>query len=156
DIKDDAVVCKHCHRELFVIKPLLQKIDALSARVAQLEREAGGPKTFVEMPQPPQPETRAETSVVPERNYISIRPGKIFVLCYLTLVAAHYFIILHYDLKLIYMKFASIAVPFLFGLLCRENQSRNLRTELVLGLSIAVAAILTMLLMTSWIDKVPF
>src|SRR5262249_52005255 len=39
---------------------------------------------------------------------------------------------------------------------CRENQSRNLRTELVLGLSIAVAAILTMLLMTSWIDKVPF
>ena len=27
EVKDEAVVCKHCHSELFVVRPLLEKIN---------------------------------------------------------------------------------------------------------------------------------
>ena len=29
EIKDEAVVCKHCHRDLLLVKPLLERISRL-------------------------------------------------------------------------------------------------------------------------------
>jgi hypothetical protein len=150
DIKDDAIVCKHCHRELFVVKPLLAKIDELSARVAQLEASATA--MAAEMPRV---ERRPDDDTRLRHSPVSLAPWKIFVLCYLALVAAHYLIVVHYDLKLVYLKFASIAVPFVFGLICRESESQSLRNELVLGLGIAATAILTMLAVTARVANVP-
>ena len=40
EVKDEAVVCKHCHSELFVVRPLLEKVNALSARLAVLGETA--------------------------------------------------------------------------------------------------------------------
>ena len=36
-VKDSALVCKHCGRDLFVIRPLMAKLDAAASRLAVLE-----------------------------------------------------------------------------------------------------------------------
>ena len=63
---------------------------------------------------------------------------------------------MQFDLKLIYMRFVSIAAPLIFGLLCRESERKTLGTELLLGFAIAVAAIPSMAAVVSEVDKVPF
>ena len=50
EIKDEAVVCKHCHRDFFIIRPLLKKIDEISKRVDELE---SAPAPFWAAPEAP-------------------------------------------------------------------------------------------------------
>ena len=47
DVRDEAVVCKHCHSELFVVKPLLSKINEMSARLAVFSEAAPNAESLV-------------------------------------------------------------------------------------------------------------
>ena len=40
-VKDSAIVCKHCSRDLFVVRPLMDKLAAAMERLETLE--AGSP-----------------------------------------------------------------------------------------------------------------
>ena len=147
EVKDEAVVCKHCHSELFVVRPLLAKISEMSARMAAL--------TITE--------EHLEAEAVSHAHHRSARhhrPGlsalESVALTYIGLVLAHFLIIVHFDSKLLYLRLVSIAIPFFFGFLCRESEKTNLLSELLWGVVVAVAAILSMAAVVSEVDKVPF
>ncbi len=36
-VADDAIVCKHCHRELFLIRPLMDKLAEATRRIQAFE-----------------------------------------------------------------------------------------------------------------------
>ena len=57
DINDQAVVCKHCQRDFFIILPLLKTLNEMGKRIEALETEIANPalltKTVVTTGRPP-------------------------------------------------------------------------------------------------------
>lgn len=51
DIKDEAIVCRHCHRDLTFLKPLERKIDELRSEVASLSDCVGKMAAFLDRQQ---------------------------------------------------------------------------------------------------------
>jgi hypothetical protein len=148
EIKDEAAACKHCHRDLFVARRLLDRIDEMNKRLA-LAESAGSHGS--------EPATgTVQTSRAAKQRYIELTALEAFTLTYIFLVLAHFLIVVHFDLKLSFLRLVSIAVPFVFGLLCKDSERKTLTPRLVLGVLVAVAAIITMAGIVSTVDKVPF
>jgi hypothetical protein len=146
-INDEAIVCKHCRRDLFLVRPLMDKLAEASSRLLALEAQAAPQQAVaagVTLPPP------APSSPLP-----SIQPLSAISLTFILLVAAHYIIIVEYSLPLIFLRVASIIIPVLLGFLCRESGYRSMILELLYGVAIAVAAILVMSMIVGKIDKVP-
>lgn len=147
DVRNDAVVCKHCHSELSVVKPLLQKINEMSARLVSLEQTASHAE--IEAPD--------LARHAPTRHHgRGLTTLESVALAYISLVVVHFLINVKFDLKLIYFQISSIVVPLIFGLLWRESEKKMLSTGLLLGLAIAATAIASELAVISAVEKVPF
>ncbi len=147
EIKDEVAVCKHCHRDLFVARRLLEQIGDMSKRLELAGDTAGSAGSAITVH-----DHRGHT----QHHYPAVTALESFALTYIVLVVAHFLIIIHFDLKLNYLRLFSIAVPIMFGLLCRDSERKTLTNGLLLGLAIAVAAIPTMTAIVSAVDKVPF
>jgi hypothetical protein len=145
EIKDDAIVCKHCGRDLFLIGPMMQKVAATSRRLEALEGSLSAEQLALTGTARPAP-----APLLP-----SIEPLSAISLTFILLVAAHYVIIIEYSLPLIFLRVMSIAIPVVFGFLCRESGYRTMLVEFFYGLAIAVASILVMSMLVGKIDKVP-
>ena len=150
EIKDEAVVCKHCHRDFFIVRPLRQKIEELTTRIEELESAPPAATASGEAALPDAGEPTLASVALPTLS----RPAA--VLCtFLTLVLAHFVIIVQFDLSLIYLRILSIVLPMMFGFLYQEHQGRYLTIGFLVGVGIAVASILAMSAAVAKLDNVP-
>jgi len=146
-IKDSAIVCKHCRRDLFVIRPLMEKLAEATKRVEAFEAAyPAGDQPAVAMP---------PRSMPPAFRLPSIEPLAAMAVTFILLVAAHYIIIVEYNLPLVFLRVVSIAVPLAFGLLCRESERYPLALEFACGVVVAVLSILVMSKVVGKLDNVP-
>jgi hypothetical protein len=144
-ISDTAIVCKHCHRDLYVIRPLMEKLAKTTKRLAALE--AAGPG-----------ETLAAARAAPRSPAVAlptVAPTSAMALAFIALVAAHFIIIVEYDLPLILLRIVSMVVPLAFGFLCQESGNRTPLAEFAYGLVVALASILAMSAIVGKVDNVP-
>lgn len=148
EIKDAAIVCKHCRRDLFLIRPLMEKLADATRRLEELEASAESAPTAAAEPAPAVP--AVETSRLP-----SISPLAAMAIAYILLVAAHFVVVIEYDLPLIILRLASIAAPLTLGFLCRQSGQRILWLGFAYGVVIAVASILSMSAIVGKLDNVP-
>src|SRR5262245_46354514 len=149
EIKDEAVVCKHCHRDLFIARPLLQKIDELTKRIEELESASASLETGPGAAAAPAAPAGLISFGLPTLSRTAA------VLCtFLALVLAHFIIIVQFDLSLIYLRIVSIVVPMMFGFLYQEHTRRYLPIAFAVGVGIAVVSILTMSAIVAKLDKI--
>jgi hypothetical protein len=149
EIKDQAIACKHCGRDFFVIQPLLAKLNAANERIRELEEQVATQPATPAIAEP------AVAAVVQSASRIPTLPlWAVVPLAIASLVAAHYLIVILFDLRLIFLRIASIAFPLLLALFAR-NRQRGLMTDFVIGLVIAIASIFAMSAIVSKIDDVP-
>jgi hypothetical protein len=148
EIKDEAVVCKHCQRDFFIIRPLLKALNDMSKRVEALESNAAQALTIT-VAAPAVAAARPADPGIP-----SLSPIAAMSLCVITLIVAHFFIIVQFDLKLSYLRVALFALPLVFGIIYRDDAERRLLREFGAGLVIAVLSTLAMLTIVSKIDHV--
>jgi len=171
EVNDAALVCPVCTRDLYLFKPLLQKIDALEKqlhdvattsnktfeeRIARLEAELmalrSAPAVMtVAIPAAAKSDVSQQAS---PRSYIG---SAIITLCMtlLLLLAAHGLIVIMYDLKPLYLRIASLLIPLPFGVALYVWHPRRFGLSLALALVTACAAVLGMSTVTSYVDKVP-
>ena len=163
-IKDDAIACKHCNRDFFIIQPLMAKLKAANKRVSQLEKKlkAAGLNPDLEGTQVPAGLPAAsvaqQTAAVVGTINSAIPTLPVYVAAIATiilLVAAHFVIIVQYDFPLVFLRVVSIAVPFAFGFLNRKAIDRWLGWDLAIGIAIAAISVLAMSVVVSRVDKVP-
>lgn len=123
EISDNALACPFCARDLYLFKPLLQKITALEAqveallplkalseRVARLEGSGGLPA-----------ECNARSEPTPRSGYVIWATYWLAPL--LILLLAHFMITVAYDLNTIYLRITSLLIPFTFAFyLMRERR----------------------------------
>ena len=158
EIKDDAVVCKHCQRDFFIILPLLKTLNDMGKRIEALESEIAHPPVLTVSSEAPVLAARKTPAAAPsavEHFIPTLSPVSAVALCIITLVVAHFFIVVQYDLRLPYLRIALFALPLLFGLMFREAGQRELLWDFVAGLIVAVTSTLAMLVVVSKTDQVP-
>ncbi|HEV8016291.1 MAG TPA: hypothetical protein VGP48_12205 [Stellaceae bacterium] len=180
EIKDEALACKHCGRDLFLFVPLLKQVSALGKRVEELEAvieglQAYGYQPHIEaasegkpdagdtaaalvsatpisaMPRPAAPRVARMRDLAPP----SIHPALAICLTIAALLAAHALVIIVYDLSLWYLFAPSVVFPFAFGYLMRPSPHRSLAVDFVSSLGIGVVSVLLMSFVVDQIDHRP-
>jgi hypothetical protein len=172
EVPEGALVCKTCTRDLYLLKPLQERIEQLesqltqqaqslgaehAARIAALEAQvsalkaalpdatsgAGAPGT--EAPDGTRSQARSYVSSL----MLTLVPALILLL------AAHVVLLFLFDARPLYLRIASMLIPLPFGFALLVWHPRRIALSAVAGFVLAFAAVLAMLASTAVIDKVP-
>jgi hypothetical protein len=149
EIKDQAIVCKHCHRDLTVQKPLLDENQALRKEIEDLKRQYGSLHRGDSLHRPgKRPTAQDEAAFAFSPRYIAVY----LLLPVVLLLAAHYLIVVRFDLRELMLRLISILIslPFGFALFWRHRASPTLLT--VTAAIVGIAAVGAMLAAISMID----
>ena len=132
EIRPEAIVCRHCHRDLSIPRPLMEANRALEEKVAILEAEVARLRAALPRETVPAPPPRAA------RPLDAVHATIAFILLpTLVLVIAHYQLVVRFDANLGWLRAASIILPACFGFwLQRQHAPRRL---VVAGLALVVA-----------------
>jgi len=141
-IKYEAVVCKHCSRDLRVVRPVMLEIQELVSEFDRLQQELD------------RVGARLERLKYPVRTFA--RYAFLYILVpVVMLVAAHVLVTFVFDIRYIYLRLASVVIPVPFGFLAYTISRLGLRGALVLGMLTAVFSVALMLVITGINDGVP-
>jgi hypothetical protein len=141
-IKDEAIACKHCSRDLRVVRPMLLEIQDLVAELDKLRRDLD------------RVNTRLERSKNPFRYFSS------HILLYVLiptalLVIAHVVVTIALNISPLPLRLASVLIPGLFGFTAYPLNKVRFEGALALGFATATLSIALMLTVTGLHDDVP-
>jgi hypothetical protein len=131
-IKDEAIACKHCSRDLRVVRPTLLEIDYIVAELDKLRRDLDRVNVRLERYKNP-------------LRYFGMHAVLYVVIPSMLLVIAHILVTITFNLSPIPLRIASIAIPLLFGFVAYPLHR-------VLAASVSI---LSMLTVTGIHDRVP-
>jgi hypothetical protein len=143
-VKDSALACKHCTRDLFLVRPLIAKLADATARLEAFESAGSGEHPVAIAARPSAPSRLS-----------GIDPLAAMAVTFILLVFSHYVIIVEYNLSLIFLRCVSIVIPLVFGFLCRQSGRRALVVGFVYGAVVAILSILVMATIVGKVDHVP-
>lgn len=148
EIKDRAIVCKHCGRDLLILRPVLDRFETIETRLLAVEtalHTLSGHVDTVRSKEPSAPWTSGDAAAAVRKAAVHL------VTLVALLLAAHWVIIGILDLDTWILRAISIIIPLPFGL----TGPRSLRATLWMAATAAVAAVWGMLAITGAIDHVP-
>jgi hypothetical protein len=141
-IKDEALACKNCSRDLRVVRPVLLEIQDLVVELDQLTSELDRAGAKLERRRRP---LRYAAQVI--ALYV-IAPT-------ILLVAAHVIVTIVMNVSPLYLRLASLIIPVPFGFAAFPIHKLEFRGALVLGTVTAAASVMCMLTVTGVNDGVP-
>jgi hypothetical protein len=141
-IKDEAVVCKHCSRDLRIVRPVVLEIQAIVLELDTLQRELDRTRA------------RIERIVSPVRYY-AVQSIAYVLIPAVLLVTAHIVVTIILNVTPLYLRLASLVIPLPFGLLIFAHKKVRLGGALLVGFLIAAVAVTCMLTVTGINDNVP-
>src|ERR1700694_2455365 len=141
-IKDEAIACKHCSRDLRVSRPVILEIEEIVAELDQLQREID------------RVNARLGRIRFPLR-YFAVHTIAYVLVPIVLLVAAHVLVTIILNVTPLYLRLASVIIPLPFGLAIYAREKVRIRGALLIGVITATLAILCMLTVTGVNDNVP-
>lgn len=141
-IKDEAIACKHCSRDLRVVRPVLLEIQEIVADLDRLRRDLD------------RANARLERYANPARYYSTL--ALLYVLIpALLLLAAHVIVTIVLDVSQLPLRLASVIVPLAFGFMGYPLSKLRIPGAIGLGLATASLSVAAMLTVTGLHDHVP-
>lgn len=142
-IKDEALACKHCSRDLRVVRPVVLEVEDIVQELDVLRRELDHVTAKLFRKRYP-------------ARYFAIHSIAYILIPAALLVAAHIVLtIIFPNLSALYLRLASVLIPLPFGLAINAIQKVQLRGAVVVGLLTAALSVLCMLIVTGINDHVP-
>jgi hypothetical protein len=141
-IKDEAIVCRSCTRDLTLVRPVIFEIQELVAEIDDLQRELNRTQTRLAMIERP-------------GRFLLTQAGAFIVFPSMLLVAAHFLVMFRFDISPIYLRIASVLIPLPFGFALATLKSIGFRGALAFGVAVAAVGVLCMLSVTGYLDDVP-
>lgn len=140
-IKDEAIACKHCSRDLRVARPVMLEVQEIVSELDQLRRELDHVSAKLDWTRHP------------------FRTALTYVAVYLViptalLVAAHVLVTIVLDVTPLYLRLASVVIPLPFGLAIYAREKVGVRGAILVGALTATIAVVCMLTVTGLNDKV--
>jgi hypothetical protein len=140
-IKDEAIACRHCSRDLRVSVPVMMEIQ-------QLVSELDGLRNRLD---------RVNTRLARVRSPVryALLGAALYVLAPIVLLlAAHVFITITLNVTPLYLRVASVVIPLPFGIVLYARERIGLGA-LLIGALMASLAVIGMLMVTGINDDVP-
>ncbi|MEY4593375.1 MAG: hypothetical protein RIR18_2270 [Pseudomonadota bacterium] len=154
-IDDEALVCKECGRDLYLLKPLLEKIAKLETQVANipvLEAEA----------ESLQHRLVAQEAVVVNQRHPLIHFSHVLMawlgaalLPLMMLLAAHWLIVIVYDLNPLYLRVVSLLIPLPFAYALAKKRQVSPVVSVFVSVTMGAVAVVGMSWLTSRVDQTP-
>jgi hypothetical protein len=141
-IKYEAIVCKHCSRDLRVVRPVILEIQEIVSELDGLQRELD----------------RVDASLARIRfpfRYFTKHTIAYVLAPVVLLVAAHIVVTIKLDVAPLYLRLASVIIPLPFGLALYARQKIGFRGAFLVGVVTAGIAVTCMLTVTGFNDNVP-
>lgn len=143
-IDDEALACPHCTRDLYLLKPLLGKIDQLEQRVKGLEAQlAAAPSADAAVPL----EEDDRTPRQPVRDFLALWATPL-----LLLLVAHFLLVIVIDAHTLWLRIFSLLIPLPFGIALMNRRWRPLPPWSLAAFAMAGCAVLGMSGLTSLVD----
>lgn len=141
-IKDEAIACSHCSRDLRIVRPWLLEIQDLVAELDVLQRQLNAIDVRI---------------ALRERALWFVGQNFIFFVLPATalLVAVHYLVIVQFNLPTLYLRLASLVIPVPFGAAAGALGKIGYRGATAMGAGVAILSVAIMLTVIGIIDSVP-
>jgi hypothetical protein len=141
-IKDEAITCKHCSRDLRVVRPVIQEIQEVVSELDRLQREID--------------QINARLARLRSPLLYFVRHGILYVLVpTILLVAAHIIVTIELNVTPLYLRLASVIIPLPFGFALHGRLKIGFGGALLVGSMMAALAVTCMLVVTGFNDNVP-
>jgi hypothetical protein len=141
-IKDEAIACKNCARDLRASLPLIHEVQQLVPELDRLQREID----------------RVNASLARIRfpvRYSVIRAFVYVIVPVLLLLAAHFMVTITLNVSPLYLRMASVIIPLPFGFVLYARERTGFGATFLVGVLTAAAAVICMLSVTGINDNVP-
>jgi hypothetical protein len=140
-IKNDSLVCKHCTRDLALVRPVVFEIQQMLAELDGLQRELDRTRTRLAL---------VETPV----RFVLVHAAAFVLFPSTILVAAHFLITVALDVSSIYLRLVSVLIPLPFGFVLAALKDVGFRGAIAFGLATAALSISGMLAVTAYVDGI--
>jgi hypothetical protein len=141
-IKDEAIACKHCSRDLRVVRPVLLEIQDIVVELDRLRRDLD------------RVNSRLDRYKNPFRFFVSHLVLYVLIPA-LLLVVAHVVVTIVLNVSQLPLRVASVIIPALFGFAAYPLHRVWLRGALALAATTAILSVTAMLTVTGLHDRVP-
>ncbi len=141
-IKDEAIACKHCSRDLRVARPVILEIQEIVSELDRLQREID------------RVNARLGRLRFPFRYFVLHATGYLLAPIVL-LVAAHILVTIELNVTPLYLRLASVIIPLPFGFALYARQKIGVGGAFLVGVLTAALAVTCMLTVTGFNDNVP-
>jgi hypothetical protein len=141
-IKDEAIACKHCTRDLRVVRPVIREIHEIVAELDKLQRELDSVNTQLALFDSPV-------------RFVSLFAVFYVVLPASLLVIAHYVVTITLDTNPVYLRIASLVIPLPFGIAAYGVSKIGFKGAVGIGAVMALISVTGMLLVSHFHDGDP-
>jgi hypothetical protein len=141
-IKDEALVCRHCTRDLRVVRPIVIENQNLVSELDHLQLELDWVNTrlaFFDRP----------------ARFVLRHAARYVLAPSLLLLATHIIVTILLDVSAIYLRIASVIIPIPFGLMLYAVYKIGFRGAVWLGVVTASLSVTAMLVAVGYVDRVP-
>src|SRR6202171_2007439 len=141
-IKDEAIACKHCSRDLRIARPVMLEIQEIVSELDRLRRELDGV------------DARIGRIRFPVRYFVIHTIVNVIAPAVL-LVAAHILVTIELNVTPLYLRLASVIIPLPFGLALYARQKFGFGCAFIFGVVTAALAATCMLTVTGFNGTLP-
>lgn len=141
-VKQEAIVCRHCSRDLRLVKPVIAEIQTTLTEIERLRRDLD--------------KARLRLALRTPGRFLAYYGALYLLLPAALLIAAHGIIIYLLDLPALHLRLACTLIPLPFGAALFGIQRAGFRWALIWGALTALLAVAGMDGVVSLTDGVPF
>jgi hypothetical protein len=141
-IKDEALACKHCSRDLRLVRPVILEIQDLVAELDQMQRRLDSLNTSLALRDEPV-------------RFVSLYAALYVIPTVLLLLIAHYLVTVQFNVSPLYLRLASFVIPLPFGIAAYAVSKIGPRGAFGIGALIGLLSVSGMLTVIGIVDNVP-
>ena len=138
-IKDEAIVCKHCNRDLRVVLPVINEIHETVLELDQLQRRLDRVNASIALHDRP-------------ARFLFLNGGIYVLLPAVLLLGAHFLVVMTLNVSQLYLRIASVVIPLPFGMAAFALGKIGFRGASGLGVLTAIVSVTGMFAVVAHVD----